>query len=559
MIWEMWLELGIFAVLLGMFFYMFAFGSVTRLHRVYLSLHIIFISWPLFQFIAHTLPVSSDFRLYYTLASYVGLSLEGIGWLVFTIFLTGQFYIVRRRRLLLLSLPALAIAAAVGVNPGSLFLAKIDGVDKLQAGPIYWVMISQLFIYLTISLILMIHAARQAQSRPHKSIIRTAINGLLAMYLFGLADLIANLFYLMSHEGYLPLFAVGLVVASFYLVHAIARQKGFDLIQIAQRDMMNTIPTGILVLDDQNVIVEVNRMLRKLSHLRSGEKFDPNELAERMQAVDKDAVISFFQVQEERKQDIFELEIAIYSQGLRYIVVQSVPIRNQRRVPIGRLISFQDVSELRMLIEETNSQNELLQERNLELLDIQRELSLANRKLEQMAITDGLTGCYNRRYLLEQLDRDIAENAEQGMAFSIVMFDIDLFKSINDTYGHLAGDYVLQQTVAAVRDVLRSTDIFARYGGEEFTVYLPDTTREQAAFIAERIKEAVQNNIIRLGSGDKAVSVTVSIGIVSIELLKGRSIEKREDFIDILFEQADSALYEAKFNGRNRIVNRKLA
>ncbi|MFD1955477.1 GGDEF domain-containing protein [Paenibacillus thailandensis] len=169
------------------------------------------------------------------------------------------------------------------------------------------------------------------------------------------------------------------------------------------------------------------------------------------------------------------------------------------------------MTELRLLIEETNAQNELLHERNIELMEIQEELSRANKKLEHMAVTDGLTGCFNRRYLLRQLEREVTVSMEYGTPFSIIMFDIDLFKAINDNHGHLVGDTVLKGTVEAVREVLRAGDILARFGGEEFTVYLPHTTREQAALVAERIKEAVQHNEMNVGDAGLTVSVTISI------------------------------------------------
>lgn len=560
MAWEMWLEFAVVAVLLGLFFYMFAFGSLTRLHRVYIILHIIFLIWPMFQFIARTTP-GGRFQLYYISAAYTGLSLLGIGWLVLTIFLTGQSYVVRRRRLLVLALPALLSAAAVVFNPGGRFLKITESSGRLEFGPLYWTVIAQLILYLSVSLAILVYTVRKAGTRPHRKITVTAMNGLMGVAAFGIADRFVNGSGSTGLDGgYIPLLSAGLAAAALYMVHAIARQRAFDLIQIAQRDVMNTIPTGILVLDEHNVIVEANRMLRKLSHLRIGDKFNPDELAERMQIADKEAILAFFKAQQERKQDRFELEIAVYADSPRYIVVQSVPIRNQRRTPIGRLVSFQDVTELRLLIEETNAQNELLHERNIELMEIQEELSRANKKLEHMAVTDGLTGCFNRRYLLRQLEREVTVSMEYGTPFSISMFDIDLFKAINDNHGHLVGDTVLKGTVEAVREVLRAGDILARFGGEEFTVYLPHTTREQAALVAERIKEAVQHNEMNVGDAGLTVSVTISIGIVSIDdAAQAGKPEDVKKFIDKLFEEADAALYEAKYNGRNRIVNRKLA
>jgi diguanylate cyclase (GGDEF)-like protein len=212
-----------------------------------------------------------------------------------------------------------------------------------------------------------------------------------------------------------------------------------------------------------------------------------------------------------------------------------------------------------MLVEEMNSQNELLQERNRELLIMQDELYQANKKLEHMAITDGLTGCYNRRYLLQQLEGEVVNNFKYGIPFSIFLFDLDYFKSINDRYGHIIGDEVLCSTVEAVRSALRLTDVLARFGGEEFTVYLPHTNREQADMIADRVKEAVEQNLVSTGVNGVPVNVTISMGVISIEQIEQAALEQPKAFLRELMAQADAALYEAKYNGRNRIVKRKLA
>ncbi|MGO4371082.1 GGDEF domain-containing protein, partial [Paenibacillus sp. MCAF20] len=194
-----------------------------------------------------------------------------------------------------------------------------------------------------------------------------------------------------------------------------------------------------------------------------------------------------------------------------------------------------------------------------DLMLMQDELSQANKKLEQMAITDGLTGCYNRRYLLLQLEQEVLMNLKFGISFSIFLFDLDYFKLINDKYGHLVGDEVLCSTVNAVKGALRKTDILARYGGEEFTVYLPHTNREQADLIAELVKEAVESNRVHIGTGEQSISVTISMGVVTIEHFEPSVIEDPKAYLREILAQTDSALYEAKYNGRNRIVKRKLA
>jgi diguanylate cyclase (GGDEF)-like protein len=175
-------------------------------------------------------------------------------------------------------------------------------------------------------------------------------------------------------------------------------------------------------------------------------------------------------------------------------------------------------------------------------------------KLEQMAITDSLTGCYNRRFLMHQLEREVVTNVRYRIPFAVFLFDIDLFKAVNDTFGHLVGDEVIRRTAEVVRSSLRRTDVLARYGGEEFTVYLPHTNRLQAEMLAQRIRKAVETNLIPAGDGSH-VSVTISMGVLAIEEQSDTAIDNPKSYLRELFAKADSALYRAKESGRNRIVN----
>ncbi|MNF96559.1 putative diguanylate cyclase YcdT [compost metagenome] len=230
-------------------------------------------------------------------------------------------------------------------------------------------------------------------------------------------------------------------------------------------------------------------------------------------------------------------------------------------------------------MEETRTQNEMLQEQNQELLMMQKELSDANRKLERMAVTDSLTGCYNRRYLMAKLESELPKLAGTRMPFAVLLFDIDLFKKVNDTYGHLAGDAVLVRTADTIRGELRPVDVLARYGGEEFTVYLPNVNLQMAAEMAERIRIAIEQSEVSWGSsgdnhggwngqaadeaaaaaqGVSKLSVTISMGVIVEDALHPDVVQEPAFYLRQLFASADAALYEAKNAGRNQVVCRKL-
>ncbi|HTG71270.1 MAG TPA: diguanylate cyclase [Candidatus Udaeobacter sp.] len=556
-----WLDFSMFLVLLGLFFYVIASSTITVLHRIYLSLHIVFMVWTLSQFVSQT-TTSALYRLFYLSVSYTGLSLLGIGWFVFVVFLTGQSYVIRKSRLFLLATPALISVAAVVINPNGMFLRineQLDPLKQLQHGPLYWIMITQLILYMIVSFMIMFYKLRGENSVRQRTLIKTASNGMLVLVIFAISDLIINVFVIEHFNQYIPLISVGMAFAAVYLVYAITHNKVLDIIQTVQRDVMNTMSMGIIVLDENDIIIEVNKVIKPIIRLRIGDKFNPALLSSQFKTETSREFAAFFEAQRTRPMDRLEIEITLHYDKYRHVIVQSAPILNHKKTPVGRLLTFQDVTELRLLVEETNNQNELLQDRNRDLLIMQDELFQANKKLENMAITDGLTGCFNRRYLLHQLEQEVVTNIRYGIPFSIFLFDLDHFKSINDNYGHLVGDEVLCSTVDAVRGSLRFTDILARYGGEEFTVYLPHTNRDHAAQIAERLKEAVEQNQVNTGLGEQTISVTISMGVISIEHFEPSDLADPKAFLRELLAEADAALYEAKYNGRNRIVKRKLA
>jgi diguanylate cyclase (GGDEF)-like protein/PAS domain S-box-containing protein len=167
-------------------------------------------------------------------------------------------------------------------------------------------------------------------------------------------------------------------------------------------------------------------------------------------------------------------------------------------------------------------------------------------ELVRQAHTDHLTGFNNRGHFMQQAELELRRVARYGGALSIFMIDVDHFKKINDTYGHKVGDLVLQKLAAICRDTLRIVDIIGRVGGEEFAVLLPETAEQEAIRVAERLREAIADAKIPLGSG-LPLSITVSVGITSLI--------SKDDNIDVLLSVADKALYEAKNAGRNRICN----
>lgn len=172
------------------------------------------------------------------------------------------------------------------------------------------------------------------------------------------------------------------------------------------------------------------------------------------------------------------------------------------------------------------------------------ELAVYEHRLLEMNMRDGLTGVYNRRFLEKRLEEEYQRHVRYSRGFSIIMFDLDFFKKVNDTHGHLCGDLILKGVSGKIASLVRKTDFLARYGGEEFCCLLPETDLACALLLAERFRQTVAD-MKHLYQGAE-ITVTVSLGVAAMvpEL----------SCPDALLKKADEALYEAKRTGRNRVV-----
>jgi len=164
----------------------------------------------------------------------------------------------------------------------------------------------------------------------------------------------------------------------------------------------------------------------------------------------------------------------------------------------------------------------------------------------EMAVTDGLTGLHNRRYMETHVTTLVEQAAARGKPLSVLVLDIDYFKSINDTHGHDAGDDVLREFSLRLKKSIRGIDLACRYGGEEFVVVMPETDMGVAAAVAERVRRGIATEPFPISQGTKLAEVTISVGIAALT-------SPTDSAADIL-KRADQALYRAKRDGRNRVV-----
>ena len=163
--------------------------------------------------------------------------------------------------------------------------------------------------------------------------------------------------------------------------------------------------------------------------------------------------------------------------------------------------------------------------------------------IQELSIIDSLTGMYARRYFLERLKEECLRSKHSGFVLSLLLIDVDNFKAVNDTYGHIVGDAVLKEAAKILQGSLRQIDMCARYGGEEFCIMLPETDKEKASLVGERIRLNVEDALIRVF--DQGLKCTISIGV--------SSYPEDGEGINPLIDKADKALYKAKAEGRNRV------
>jgi diguanylate cyclase (GGDEF)-like protein len=176
-------------------------------------------------------------------------------------------------------------------------------------------------------------------------------------------------------------------------------------------------------------------------------------------------------------------------------------------------------------------------------------LSNAYSTIERMSITDDLTQVFNRRHFHTRLDEEIERARRYDHPMSLLMMDLDHFKTINDRYGHQTGDEVLRTVAALIRSKTRSADIVARYGGEEFVVLLPETKQEIAKVTAEKLRTVIEQYPFAL-ENRSSIHVTASFGVSCLNL----SDKNNTGIADRIVKMADDAMYQAKQDGRNRVA-----
>ncbi|UHA74755.1 histidine kinase N-terminal 7TM domain-containing diguanylate cyclase [Paenibacillus sp. 481] len=547
-----WIDSFLFIILFSIFIYVFAVNQITTLHKTYLAFHFLMMLWPLSQIVFHHAADEIALRDLSLLIGLMSLLALGPGWLLFTRLLTQQSYSLPHSTIYKAIAPVVVITFLMSIYP-ELWLTILGSQGQYyRYGPFFVLYVMVCAVYFVLAAVLMLRTIRTSPSATQRKQLSLLMLGMLIFIVFTLADLVNNVITYFPGQGreLFGLTSLGILLSDICFVFVIQRYRVLEIVSIARREVVDTMKEGIIVVDDDDIVLDVNRGMDSFLSVHRGEQLNMKIVVRQIpDPVEADRVWTAYYY---NRYEAIETEICIETSQSRYVSLHIFPILDDKKTWVGRLLTFHDVTELRHLLDEMNHKNRILFERNQELVHIQQELRTANRKLEHMAVTDVLTACYNRRYLMQRLETDVVIHTHSRTPFSLILFDIDHFKRINDTYGHLIGDRVLRLIAEVVRSVLRGTDLLARYGGEEFIVYLPYAHGGQAQLVARRIVEAIEHQSIVTDDGDPII-VTVSMGWISYE---GEETEMHDPqaWVLRLIEQADRALYQAKQRGRNCIV-----
>jgi diguanylate cyclase (GGDEF)-like protein len=442
---------------------------------------------------------------------YLGLSFIPTLWIILSLQYTGHEKVINSRiKLTFFIIPIITLLMITTNNQHHLFYIHtyIDSTSLhyfgMKPGLWYWVNI----LYGAIAIITgdTIYLVTLIKSAP---IFRKQ----LAIIFFGsLIPLVIFLIFLIGdNPSVLDLNVFSSILSTPLFMLAIFKYKFLGIIPINRDKVFEGIKDGIIVLDNQYNIIDYNISSQQIFH----------EISRKVLGASSELVFGNYPAMMECIKNSPETDTQLHinkNESSNYYNVVASDIYSNERQFIGKAIFIKDITKQYLLLE----------------------------KLNKYATIDDLTGAYNSRYFMELSEVEFNRAKRYNYPISYIMLDIDHFKSINDTYGHHAGNYILSNIANICIDFIRSSDIFGRYGGEEFSIFLPETSAESAFKLAERLCNVISKSSLEYSGIN--MKVTASFGVAGLN-----SVKKDDTLID-LFRNADAALYEAKGKGRNQVV-----
>ncbi|HKG52765.1 MAG TPA: diguanylate cyclase [Anaerolineales bacterium] len=481
---------------------------------------------------ARWMDISVGAKIFWLNIMFIGVASLPTLFLLFVLAFTHNDVWLTQRNLLLLSIYPVVAILLQWTNPYhhllylSLKTVQINDFMALEftRGPLYFVNVIYSYAMIGMGLLLLSQAALHLGTL-YQNQYRLIIMGSILPWATSIYS--ENYFDVLHGLDFAPL-TFGLSGVIF--VVAVMRTNFMDLIPIARSHLIENLRDGILVLDAQNRIVDMNPAMenfieKKVSFYMGKNAFD------------------VFQPWMEKTDLLLDrmetrTELKIPKDPSRYLDLHVTPLYDQSRLLNGRLIVFRDVTERKHVEKRLRYVNDRLQAQLIEISSLQT-------KLREQAIRDPLTNLFNRRYLEETLERELARAGRENYSVCVMMIDLDHFKRVNDTYGHEAGDEVLKALAMTLSEECRRGDFACRFGGEEFVVVMPNINLTTAYERAESVRQSL--NSLHVPYGQYKLTITISMGIACFPI----NGETRE----AVLRAADQAMYGAKEAGRDHILS----
>lgn len=459
--------------------------------------------------------------------TYMGVLLVPPSFLVFALCYTKHRHWVTRQTLILLSIEPVVTLFFLWTDARfNFFFAgnRQVGADViLEGGLVYWFNIIYSYILILIAFLLLVQNFWQVP-RANRAQTGTILIGAAFPWIVNIITILG-----LSPFPNLDLTPISFVLTTIAFSYGIFRYGFLDLVPIARDVLVESMSDGVIILDEQDCLVDINPAAMTF--------LDIDKPAPLGQPIEKSIPTWLDQLPRFIDAKDGQGEILIHRTKPRFFDVRINPLPDRNGQYSGRVISFREIT--------ASKESEMELRRATQRLQLQlSEIEALQIKLKEQAIRDPLTGLYNRRYLQDTLERELLRAQRTDQSLSLVLIDIDHFKRCNDTFGHKAGDLVLQALAEMLTEQTRKQDIVYRYGGEEFLIVLPNTLLNVARERTEEWRQTFQGIVVKMD--ENQINATLSAGIACYPF--------DGDSVDVLLKVADDALYKAKQGGRNRVV-----
>lgn len=438
-----------------------------------------------------------------------------------------------RRLIVLLAIHPIAMTAIAVANPWHGLLGEFRAEAgevwlSFRPGTLFWIHFAYCYLLLAWSFAVVVRGVRRSTAPLQRRQLRTIL----------LAAVIPTVGNLVSvgrpgGEAGADLTPVFMIVTALIHYYAVFRQGLLRLLPVARDLVLDTVSDAVFVIDVHGAITDVNPAAERLAR-----RIDPALPAELI-----GVALRRFLPSTRYRRVLTDGEYHVdHADGMTDLDLRVSDLADRNGRPLGRVVVARDITEL-------NDQRRRLADVNGRLVEQLQIINRLRHELAELAVRDELTGLYNRRHLLAELEAELDRARSDGAPLTLVLLDIDHFKSVNDRFGHAVGDDLLTAMARALAQGVRPGDTVARVGGEEFVVLLPGVGTRQAVPYAELLRRRCSTVLV--DTRDGPLSATVSLGVATFPEC-GRTSTA-------LLQGADDALYQAKGSGRDRVVAARTA